>query len=149
MAVYGQKSIHGSVARIGVPVPFCNTGVAWTENILVPSPRWGDGVTYATWTLGNQSGVIIGDDVPWHSIFPACPAYLPISPPENERATTRRIFDALLQDHRLARAQNILYAHHIGDDGRVNWLDDDWDDLWDEPADQSFLCKLYVASVSS
>ena len=64
-------------------------------------------------------------------------------------ATARVIYDALLHDHRLARAQNILYAHHIGDDGRVNWLDDDWDDLCDKPADEQFLCKNSVGSVSS
>ena len=29
-----------------------------------------------------------------------------------------------------------MYAHHIGGDERVNPSDDDWDDLWDESADQ-------------
>ena len=31
---------------------------------------------------------------------------------------------------------NLLHYHHTGGDERVNWYDDNWDDLWDEPADQ-------------
>ena len=100
--------------------------MAWTENILVPSLRWGDGFTYATWALGTKYGVLITADVPWRSIFPVCLDYLPRSPPENERATTRRVRDTRLHEKRMARAQNVLYAHHIDIDGQVNWSDDDW-----------------------
>ena len=31
--IYGRKSIHGSVKWLGVPAPYCGTGVTWTENI--------------------------------------------------------------------------------------------------------------------
>ena len=52
-------------------------------------------------------------------------------------AQLRAAFVALtFREHRLARAQNLLYAHHIGGDERFNQSDDDWHDLWDEPADQ-------------
>ena len=33
----GGREPRGSVERIGVPSPSCGTGVAWTENILVPN----------------------------------------------------------------------------------------------------------------
>ena len=45
----GGQDPHGSVERIDVPAPSCGTGVAWTENILVPDSRWGDGGSYKTW----------------------------------------------------------------------------------------------------
>ena len=32
----GGREPRGSVERLGVPTPSCSTGVAWTENILVP-----------------------------------------------------------------------------------------------------------------
>ena len=136
VAIYGWKSINESVECLNVPAPFYGTGVAWIENILVPSPRWGDGVTYATWTVGTQSGVLIIADVPWRSVVPVRQTYLTRSPPENARATARCVRDACLWENCLGRAQNVLYAHHIGGDGQVYWSDDDWDDIWDEPADQ-------------
>ena len=71
----------------------------------------------------------------WSGSVPARAAYLPRSP-ENARANMRRIRDARLWEHHLARAKNLLHSHHIGGDERVNWSDEEWDDLWDEPADQ-------------
>ena len=136
MAIYGEKSVTGSLEWFGVPAPFCDTGVAWTEKSLVPSPRWGDGVTYATLALVTQYGVLIGSDVPWCSIIPTRPAYLPRNSSENALATVCHVRDARHQENRLAQAKNVLYAHHIGGDGRVYWLDDDWNILWDKPADQ-------------
>ena len=53
--VYGQKSINGSIEWIGVPDPSCGTGVAWTENILVPNSRSGDGCGYERWALATPS----------------------------------------------------------------------------------------------
>ena len=76
MAIYGQKSINGRVEWLSFLAPFCDTGVAWNENILVPSPRWGDRVTYVTWALGIQSGVLITADVPWRNVVPSRPDYL-------------------------------------------------------------------------
>ena len=136
MAIYGQKSINGSVKWLDVTAPFCDNGVAWTENILVASPHWGDGVIYVNWALGTQYGVLIRADVPWRSVIPDRPSYFPRSLPENTCAAARCVRDARLQENRLARAQNVLYAHHIDGDGKVNWSDDDWDDLWEKPADQ-------------
>ena len=136
MAIYGQRSITDSVEWIGVPDPFFDTGVSWTDKLLVPKARWGDRVRFGYWAWGAQPGVLIGDDVLWRSVVPARPAYLPRSPPENARATACRVRDARLWEHRLAWAQNVLYAHHICGDERVNHSNDDWDDIWDEPADQ-------------
>ena len=125
MAIHGQKAINVSVEWLGIPSTFCNTGMAWTENILVSSPCWGDGVTYATLALVTQYGVLIGSDVPWCSIIPTRPAYLPRNSSENALATVCHVRDARHQENRLAQAKNVLYAHHIGGDARFNQSDDD------------------------
>ena len=66
MATYGQRSINGSVEWLGIPAPFCDTGVAWTDDLLVPKDCWGDRYTVETWDLGTKSGVCYGEvDVPW------------------------------------------------------------------------------------
>ena len=44
-------------------------------------------------------------------------------------AIARRVCDACLWENFLARAQNVLYAHHIGGDELINWFNDNWDDL--------------------
>ena len=82
VAIYGRKSINGSVKWLGIPAPFCDTGMAWTENILGPSPFWVDRVTYATWVFGTQSVVLVRYGVLWRSVVSARPFYLPKSPPE-------------------------------------------------------------------
>ena len=53
--IYGQKSINGSVEWLGVPALSCGTGFTWTENILVPNSRWGDGGNYETWASATCS----------------------------------------------------------------------------------------------
>ena len=116
--------------------PFCNTGVAWTDNLLVTEARWGDGVRVGDWAWGSQPGFLIRAYVVWCIVVPACLAYLPSSPLKNVCGTARRIWDARLWENRLAQAKNVFYAHHIDGDERVNWSDDDWDDLWDELSDQ-------------
>ena len=128
--------MNRSVKWIGVPAPFYDTGVACTDNILVLSLSWGDGVRVGDWAWGTQPGVLIGADVTWSSVVPNCPAYLTKSTLENARATACRIRDAHLWENRLARDQNVLYPHHIGGDERVIRSNGNWDDLWDEPADQ-------------
>ena len=124
-AIYGRKSIDGSVEWLCIPAPCYDTGVAWTENMFVPSLCWGDGVTYATLALVTQYGVLIGSDVPWCSIIPTRPAYLPRNSSENALATVCHVRDARHQENRLAQAKNVLYAHHIGGDARFNQSDDD------------------------
>ena len=115
---------------------FCNTWVAWTDNILVPSPRWGNGVRVGDWDWLIQPGFLIRADVTCRSIVPARLSCLTRSPLENARATAHHICDACLRKNCLALAQNVLYTHKICDGERVNRSDDDWDDLGDEPADQ-------------
>ena len=136
VAIYGQISINGSVELISVPAPFCNNGVAWTDNLLVPESRWGDEVRVGKWAWVTKPGVLIGAEVLLRSVIPACPAYLPRSPPKNARATARRVCDACLLENCLARAQNILYTQHICGDEQVNWSYENWDDIWDKLADQ-------------
>ena len=135
MAIYVHRSINGSIKWLGVPAPFCNTRVAWTDNLLVPEARWGDGVRVGDWAWGNKLVFLIGADVMWRSVVTASPYYLTGIPPENVRTTARRVRDALLQEHLLPRSQNFLSVHHIGGDERVNRSDDNWDNLWDEPVD--------------
>ena len=136
MAIHGQKSINGRVEWLGVPVLFCDTGVAWNDNLMVPEACWGDGVRVGGCAWGNQPGVLIEVDILWRGVIPAYAAYLPRSPPENARTSTRCVRDAHLQEHYLVRDENHLYAHHIGGDEWVFWCDDNWDNLLDEPADQ-------------
>ena len=45
----GGREPYGSVEWIGILAPSCGTGVAWTENILVPDSRRGDGRGYEMW----------------------------------------------------------------------------------------------------
>ena len=113
-AIYVQRSINESFKWLGINSPFYDTGVDWTDNILVPNIRWGDRVRVGDWDWGNQPGVIIRYDVPWRSVVPARTAYLPRIPPENARGTARRVCDTHLWENRLARAQKVLYAHNQG-----------------------------------
>ena len=136
MSIYDQISINGSVKWISVPVPFSNNGVTLTANLFCPAACWGDEVRVGAWAWGIQPGVCFGKvDVLLRGAVYARAAYLYRSP-ENARATVRRVRDAPLWEHRLARAQNLLLSPHISGDEQVNRSDDDWDDLWDEPADQ-------------
>ena len=48
VSIYGRNLINGSVEWLGIPAPSCGTGVAWTENILIPNLCWGDGGNYET-----------------------------------------------------------------------------------------------------
>ena len=82
MAIYGQRFINGSFKSLGVPAPFCDTGMAWTDNLLVPEACCRDRVSVGDWAWGTQSGLLIGSDVPWFGLIPAHPSYLPISPLE-------------------------------------------------------------------
>ena len=136
MSSYGQRSINRSVNWLGIPLPFSDTGVTWTDNLLCPAARWVDGFMVGAWAWGIQPGVFFGRfDIPWCGAVPARAAYLPRSP-ENAHTTARRIHDARLHDQRLVQAQNILHSHHIGGDERVNQYNDYWGHLWYEPADQ-------------
>ena len=51
----GGREPDRSVERLGVPAPSCSTGVAWTENILFPDSRWGDGRDCKTWDYATRS----------------------------------------------------------------------------------------------
>ena len=51
----GGREPHGSVERLSIPAPSCGTGVAWTENILIPNSRWGDGRGYEIWASATLS----------------------------------------------------------------------------------------------
>ena len=97
---------------------------------------------------GTKPVVLIVVDVLWHGVVPACAAYLPRIP-ENTCATVRRVRDTRLQEHCLAQVQNLLHYHHISGDDQVNRSNDNWDNLWDELADQYLLCKISVGSMSS
>ena len=51
----GGREPYGSVERLGVPAPSCGTGVAWTETIVVPYLRLGDGRGYKRWASTTRS----------------------------------------------------------------------------------------------
>ena len=51
----GGREPHVNVERLGVPAPYCGTGGAWTENILVPNLCWGDGRGYESWASATRS----------------------------------------------------------------------------------------------
>ena len=52
--MYGRKLINGSVKWIVILTLLLNDEPPWTENILVPSPRWGVEGTYEIWALESQ-----------------------------------------------------------------------------------------------
>ena len=105
--IYSRKSINGSVEWLGVPRFGCNDGPPWTDHLLCPSPHWGDGARAVAWSWCIQpDGRYVGVDVPWSVPIPVCADCLPQSS-ENARATARRVCDACLREHRLARAQNL------------------------------------------
>ena len=88
-----------------VPVPSCGTGVAWTENILVPNLRWGDGCGYERWALETCSRpCFVGRSAPWRGAVPFRPDYVPSSQ-ENARAKARRVCGVRLRERRLAWPQ--------------------------------------------
>ena len=135
MSFYVERSINESVEWLGFPHPFCDTGATWNDKLLCPSARWIHGVRDGDWAWGIQPRVRFGGvDVLCRGAVSDRAAYL-LRSPENARATAR-VYDAHLWEHRLAHAQNLLHYNHIDGDERVNWSDDDWDDLWDEPADR-------------
>ena len=116
--IYGQKTINGSVEWLGVPAPFCDTGIAWTENILVPNLCWGDGRGYERWALVNCSIPRFGGrSIPWRGAVPFRPDYVPSSP-ENARARGCCVRDVRLRENCLARAQTLLRNLYFGGDGR-------------------------------
>ena len=130
--IYGRKSIIGSVEWLSVPAPSCGTGVAWTENILVPNSCWGDGCGYKLWDLENRSRPHFGGrSIPWSGAVPFCPNYVPSSP-ENSRARACRVRDVRLRERRLAWAQNLLRDIHFDGDERGNGSDNSLDGWVDE-----------------
>ena len=80
MAIYGQRSINDSIKWLGIPAPFCDTGVAWTDNLLVPEARRGDKVRVGACSWETQPGVLVGVNVLWHGAVSAHTAYLPRIP---------------------------------------------------------------------
>ena len=112
--------------------PFCGTGVAWTENILVPNSCWGYRCGYGRWTLATYSRPRFGGIiVPWRGTVPFRPDYVPSSP-ENARARARRIRGVCLRERRLAQAQTLLHDLHFGGDERGNGSEDSLDGWVDE-----------------
>ena len=79
--IYGRKSINGSVEWLDIPAPSCDTGVAWTENTVVPNPCWGDRRGYGRWDLATHSRPLLGGrSVPCRGVVPFRPDYVPSSP---------------------------------------------------------------------
>ena len=79
VTIFGWRYINVSVEWLGTLVHFYDTtGVPWTDNILVPELRWGDGGNYKTWDVKTQYVVrFVGRSVPWCGAVPFCAAYLP------------------------------------------------------------------------
>ena len=79
--MFGVNSIVGIVKWLGVPDLLRTDGPPWTDNLLAPSPSWGDGGTNTNQTWGIQPGG------PYGSISVLCsgpthviPAYVCRSP---------------------------------------------------------------------
>ena len=129
--IYGRKSINGSVEWIVVPDLSCNTGVAWTKNILVPNLCWGDRRSCKRWASATHCRPHFGGrSVPWHGVVPFRSNYVPSSP-ENARARIRRVLDNHLRENRLERAQTLLRNLHFGGE-RGNGSNDSLDGWVDE-----------------
>ena len=81
VSIYGRKSINGSVEWLRIPCHSCDDGPPWTDNLLCPSPIWGDGVRVGAWYWGIQPGIRFGVvSVLWRRAVPARVAYLTWSP---------------------------------------------------------------------
>ena len=114
---------HGSVERLGVPAPSCGTGVALTENILVPNSRWGEGRGYERWASTTRSRPYFrGRSVPWRGAVPFRPNYV-LSSPEKARP----VLCVCLRERRLAQTQALLHELHLDGDERGNGSDDSLD----------------------
>ena len=72
MTIYSQIYINGSVEWLDIPAPFCDTGMAWNDKLLVTEACWGDGVRVRDWAWGNQPIDLIGVDIPWHGVVLVC-----------------------------------------------------------------------------
>ena len=135
-SIFWKKSINRSFEFLSVPNLLRSRGSYWIDNVLVPIPSWGVGVTVKKLNWGSQpGGRYAGVSVPWRAAVPVCPAYLSRIP-ENTRATACCVRDNLLRDHRLARIQSLSDSRNILCDRLVNRKDCAWDDLWDEPVDE-------------
>ena len=130
------NSINGSVQWLGVPQFLRTNGPPWTDNILVPSPSWGNGGTSTNLNWGSQPGghyIIVS--VLSGVLVLAMLAYF-LRSPEKTRSAARRVRDDLLQDNRTACMQSLSTSRRILCNCLVNWRYYNWDDLWDDPVDQ-------------
>ena len=108
--ISSRKSINGSFEWLGVPAPSCGTGVAWTENILVPNLCWGDRCGYKRWALSTHYRPRFrGRSFIWSGAVPFRPDYVPSSL-ENSRTRARRVRDVHLRETYLAWAQTLARA---------------------------------------
>ena len=71
VSIYGQRSINWSVKWLGIPVPFKETVVNFTDNLLCLAVSCGDGVKVRAWAWEIQPEVFFGRvDVTWHVFVP-------------------------------------------------------------------------------
>ena len=147
--IFCKKSINGSFEFLGDTDPLRTKWPYWIDNNLVPILAWGFGGTVTNLNREIQTGGrYSGVSIPWCVAVPTGSSYLPRSP-ENTRVTARRVRDDLFRENCLVRVQSLSNAHHILCDCLVNLTDCAWDDLWDEPVEDLFTCRLSVGSVSS
>ena len=128
--------MNGSVKWLDVPHFLSNNVPPWTDNILAPSLRWGNGGTATNPNWGSQPGGPYGSvAVPWSGPVHAMTAYV-FRSQENTRSTARRVRDDILRENCTARMQSLSTSRNPIRNCLVNRWDEDWYDLWDEPVDQ-------------
>ena len=146
--MFGINSINGSVEWLRVPDFLRTNGPAWTANLLAPHPSWGGGGSTTNPNWGSKYGRVSGSvSVPRNR--PVC--VLPIFHrriSENMRTAAHRVCDNLLRGNRLERMQSSSTFRKPIRNWWVNRQDDDWDDLWYDPVDQTHLWRISVGSVS-
>ena len=127
--MFGVNSIVGIVQWLGVPDLLRTDGPPWTDNLLAPSPSWGDGgtTTNRNWVI-QTGGPYESVSVPWSGLVRVMPAYV-CRIPENMRSAARRVCDDLLRYNCTYHIQSISTCRNPIRVRLTNQRDDNWDEL--------------------
>ena len=130
------NSINGSVQWLGVPDLLRTDGPPWTDNLLDHYASWGDRGCITNPYCGSQPwGEPNSVSITWNRPIRVLPIYHRRIF-ENMHTAVCHVRDNILQDNCTERMQSTSTCRNPIHSRQVNWQNDNWDDLWDEPVDQ-------------